>query len=106
LGLTVARAPIGRDQPKDKAHHKRSAKQDNKIGCVKGIEKGCRIIESVSGNQQLYAKNQIKPRDNDQDKLPDPPINCHPGLFRIFLIVIFMHNKRILTKICLLSIHG
>jgi hypothetical protein len=27
-------------------------------------------------------------------------------LFLIFLILSFIHNKRILTKICILSIHG
>ena len=90
--MTVARTPINRDQPNDKAHHKRTAKQDNKIGCVKRINKRCRIIESVGRNQQLYAEDQIKPRYNDQDKLSDPPVNAQPGLFRIFLIVIFMHN--------------
>jgi hypothetical protein len=104
--VTVARTAIGRDQPINKAHQKRTAEQDNKIGCVKRIDKRCRIIESVSRNQQLYAKDQIKPRNNDQDKLPDPPGSAPPGVFLIFLILSFIHNNRILTKIGRLSIHG
>jgi len=104
--VTVALAAIDRDQPINKAQQKRTAEQDNKIGCVKRIDKRCRIIESVGRNQQLYAKDQIKARNNDQDKLPDAPVRSPPGLFLIFLILSFIHNKRILTKICILSIHG
>ena len=86
-------------QPVNKADKQRAAEKDHKIGCVKGKNERCGIVELVGRNQQLNTEKQIKPGDCDQYDLPDPPVGADFRLFFNFLNFLwlrFIHSIWIL----------
>jgi len=90
----ASRSAIGHHQTINKALQKGAAEQDHKIGCVKGKDERCRVIELVGGNQQLNTEDQIKPGDGNQNDLSNPPVSADPGMF-VLLFIFLMGTSSI-----------